>query len=372
VIVQTDLTDSARLRPSRTTVQTRHCNDRVGTVGNDNRVKILFCNIGWMESYQGLSARDKIVGGGSYVKEEGIGHEVCNFADYRGVMYGYVQPPKSDGQPGEGQINIDRMGAKDLDSVSGILVIWTATRPEGGTVVVGWYKNATVHRFYQRFGNTPKLHQQNNLHGYRIEVAAPKVVLLPIDQRTCTIPRRVKGGMGQSNVWFAAAPESAAIVRKVLALVAGKRSRRPPTQAGKTDPNHNAKVEKAAISTVRKYYEKNLYVVESVEEDNLGWDLEATLGKVTLRVEVKGLSGSVAIAQLSPNEYVAFANESASYRLAIVNEALSSPHLTVCRYSAERRRWVVDGNDSCEIDIEIRRVPQFRPASNHAAAEPGR
>lgn len=317
-------------------------------------MKIFFCNIGWMESYQGITASDQIVGGGSYVKEEGMGHEVCNFAEHRGVVYGYVQPPKAEGQPGEGQINIDRIGGQGLDSVKGVLVIWTATRPEGGTVVVGWYKEATVHRFYQRFKQTPALHKRNGLQGYRIEARKSDVTLLPIDQRTCTIPRKVKGGMGQSNVWFADAPESQSTVRKVCALVAGKKTRIAVARSRKTDPEHNAKVEKAAISAVRDYYEKNSYVVESVEKDNVGWDLEAVSGKVVLRVEVKGLSGSVANAQLSPNEYDAFAKNSSGYRLAIVTEALDSPRLIICRYSDERSNWVVDGNVNCVIDIETR------------------
>ena len=317
-------------------------------------MKVLFCNIGWMEFYRGLTSDDQIVGGGSYVKEEGMGHEVCNFAGHQGVVYGYVQPPKAEGQPGEGQINIDRLDGEGQNFVKGVLVVWTATRPEGGTVVVGWYKDATVHRFYQRFRSIPKLHRMNNLHGFRIEAKSSDVTLLPIDQRTCVIPRRVKGGMGQSNVWFAAAPESRSILKKVIALVAGKRTGSSLKRSRKTDPDHNAKVEKSAIDMTRKYYEGISYFVESVEKDNVGWDLEASLGRLKLLIEVKGLSGSTATAQLSPNEYIAFANQSANYRLAIVTEALTSPRLTVCRYSREDGHWVVDGYEGCEIDIQRR------------------
>lgn len=53
---------------------------------------ILFCKIGWMENYCGQTANDQIQGGGSYVKEHGIGHEVCNFEPNPddGCLYGYV------------------------------------------------------------------------------------------------------------------------------------------------------------------------------------------------------------------------------------------------------------------------------------------
>lgn len=317
-------------------------------------MKILFCNIGWMEFYRGQSSIDRIVGGGSYVKNEGMGHEVCNFADHEGTVYGYVQPPKADGQPGLGQINIDRLGGKDNLAVTGVLVIWTATRPEGGTVVVGWYKNATIHRYYQKFTVRPKLHSLNNLRGFRIEAKASDVTLLPIDKRTCSIPRRVKGGMGQANVWFADAPESQGTVALVLELVEGNPKSREAGRTQNSDPDHNAKVEQAAVDTVRDYYERNGYRVESVEKDNVGWDLEAFSGNLQLRVEVKGLSGVSAVAQLTPNEYKAFAELTSSYRLAIVTSALSSPNLTICRYSLEGACWVAEGEALGEVIIQKR------------------
>ena len=43
----------------------------------------LFCNVGWMADYKGQNENDKIVGGGSYVKREGMGYEVCNFVPYK-------------------------------------------------------------------------------------------------------------------------------------------------------------------------------------------------------------------------------------------------------------------------------------------------
>ena len=119
-------------------------------IANDlEAMKILFCNVGWMESYQGQSAADKIQGGGSYVHEERMGHEICNFATHRRNVYGYVRPPNANRQPGAGQIKIERIGGNQSDFVSNVLVVWTATRPEGGTVVVGWYKNAIVYRYFQ-------------------------------------------------------------------------------------------------------------------------------------------------------------------------------------------------------------------------------
>lgn len=62
-------------------------------------VPILFCNIGWMENYNGIDG-DSIARGGAY-NQHSVGHEVCNFSDNNGTLYGYVQPT--------GQIKIEKL-----------------------------------------------------------------------------------------------------------------------------------------------------------------------------------------------------------------------------------------------------------------------
>ncbi len=110
----------------------------------------LFCNVGWMERYEGLLSGDEILGGGAYVKEEGRGHEICNFSTDGKWVYGSVRPPGH-------EIDIERIGAKPSDeSISGITVVWTASRPTGGTAVVGWYEAATVFRNYQTRLHRPR------------------------------------------------------------------------------------------------------------------------------------------------------------------------------------------------------------------------
>lgn len=173
-------------------------------------MKILFCNIGWMKKYNGIKG-DSIERGGSYNKNE-TGHEVCNFSVIRGTVYGYVQPT--------GQIKIEKIGAdKKDDSISGVTVVWTAGPETGGTAVVGWYKNATVYREYQELQNRTKLQKENNLVHYRIVASAKDVTLLPPEERTLLIPRAVKGGIGQSNVWYADSPESKKHVNRVLKFI---------------------------------------------------------------------------------------------------------------------------------------------------------
>lgn len=317
-----------------------------------------------MESYRGNRNSDQITGGGSYVAEEGMGHEVCNFYDYKGKVYGYVQPARGQRYAGAGSIKleniVDSHASKDDEYIEGVLVIWTATRPEGGTVVVGWYKNATVFREYQYFKSAPKLHSLNGLEGYRIYARSEDVKLLPIDERTIQIPRQTKGGIGQSNVWYGNSEIGRNLAREVIALAEGKRRNRKPHSARTTDPEHNSKVEKIAVNMVWKYYESLGYGLTSVEKDNVGWDLEASQNKTKLRIEVKGLSGKNPNIELSPNEFKVFSENHQHYRLAVVTEALTSPKLHICHYSREHDGWQVLAHDGASVDIVEKVAAQVR------------
>ncbi len=171
---------------------------------------ILFCNVGWMNHYNGIGS-DSIERGGKY-NQHSTGHEVCNFSNIVGTLYGYVQPT--------GQIKIEKLGAgKKDDSVSGVTVVWTAGPESGGTVVVGWYKDATVFREAQKITKPSAIQKKNGVSTFRIKAPADKAVLLPVEQRELMIPRAVKGGIGQSNVWFADKEESQEIVNRVTSLI---------------------------------------------------------------------------------------------------------------------------------------------------------
>jgi 5-methylcytosine-specific restriction protein A len=176
------------------------------------RMPLIFCNVGWMRDYNGNDG-DEIERGGKY-NQHSIGHEVCNFSDNEGTLYGYVQPT--------GSIKIEKLGAgKKEDFVSGVTVVWTAGPEKGGTVVVGWYKDATVYRDAQTIAKPNELQKKNGVSSYRIKAPADKAKLLPVGQRELIIPRAVKGGIGQSNVWFADKEESQKIVESVVALIDG-------------------------------------------------------------------------------------------------------------------------------------------------------
>jgi 5-methylcytosine-specific restriction protein A len=180
---------------------------------------LLFCNVGWMKHYDG-SAGDRPARGGAYNKHS-IGQEVCNFSDINGTVYGYVRATNE-------TIRIENLGAtKSAEAIDGVTVIWTAGPNDGGTVVVGWYEDATVFRSPQPFIRPTPLQLENQIVGYSITARFDQAVLLPEGQRVLPIPRRVKGGIGHSNVWYASKPESKGIVADVMALLDANRPNLP-------------------------------------------------------------------------------------------------------------------------------------------------
>ena len=79
-----------------------------------------------------------------------------------------------------------------------------------------------------------------------------------------------------------------------------------------------------------------------------------------LRIEVKGLSGSVFSIELTPNEYLAFSENSESYRLAVVTSALSDPKLSICRYSTEQKSWIVEDDVTRTLEIQMKKSASVR------------
>ncbi len=148
---------------------------------------VIVFNVGWMKEYEG---NDTISGGGSYVEKHGKGGEAFNFLPHRGKFYGYVRAPR-----GGRSLDITKLGASDdLDRVYPVTVAWTATRPSGRAVLVGWYESATVYRERQSFPSG------RERAGYFATTAEEHGVLLKESERQLRIPRNRPGAMGQSNV----------------------------------------------------------------------------------------------------------------------------------------------------------------------------
>lgn len=310
---------------------------------------MVFLNVAWMERYEGLFGRDReISGGGSYVNTHGYGHEIFNFKNIEGKVYGYAQP--------KGYNNLQRLGARVEDPfLENVLVIFTANLKNQGTYIVGWYKNARFYRDYQK--TTMKQRRYGNeTFGYYAVAEAKNATLLSPDERFSfpLIPRRVKGGMGQSNVWYADDPIMADFRARVLKQIEAYERRKGRTHprpiSRQVDVEIRKKIETIAVQTVSQAYSERGFQVTSVEQENLGWDLEAVYKKTKLKLEVKGLAGNAVSVELTPNELTNMNQFKDSYRLCVVTRCLEQPTLYVFSFSTEREAWLDEAGRLLSID----------------------
>ncbi|MDX9805907.1 MAG: DUF3883 domain-containing protein [bacterium] len=302
--------------------------------------KMLFLRTAWMKNYNGITNLDKPQRGGKFIEENGWGGEIYNFKPNKGKMHGYVRV----GQMEDSKINITRIGAaKNAKYVDDIDVIWLATHPKGGVFIVGWYRNARVFSEAQHPKTDINRRYIKEAGGgqinYRVEAQESDCKLLPVDERVFKIE-----GKRRSSVWYADEKKHDKLCKEVfdyigkgiLKKIDGKKKVKNPV-----DPERKSKIEKSAISEIRNYFMKLGYSVESVEKDNVGWDLEASIGKITLLLEVKGLSQAEINIQLTPNEYSKMKRNRVQYRICVVTNALDKVKLKrhVFSYSPDSGEW---------------------------------
>ena len=308
---------------------------------------VLF-NIGWMQYYRGQTSSDRIINGGSYVRDNETGGEIKDFLPLGDWCYAYVQPPSS-----KGTVNLERLGASPgVTYVDDVTIVFTATPPWGCSVVVGWYRDARVWRDQQQ--------RRNRI--YYARARKENCTLLGIDERALPVPRaghpRGTWGIGQSNIRYVdEADEGEKFVRELRKYMQAPSDFDLNRRAGgggprQSDPVLRAKVEKAAIECVTEYYKGKGYECVSVEPDNKGWDLEFTRGAVNLLVEVKGCSGDARQVELTPNEYAAMLNRHLRdvYRLAVVTRALDKPRLSIVSFNGSDKTWRDQKNREVRLD----------------------
>ena len=171
--------------------------------------KILFCNVAWMDHYDGTDT--KFTNGGEWVKLNNSACEYKNFYKFEdGYLRGYVKPTNFTIRP-------ENFGEKkDKHFVEDVLVVWVSTPPkEIGRRVIGWYSNATVYK---------KPQEDNYHHYFFIKAKTEDSVLLRVRDRYKSIymPRpsnTTECGMGRSNTWFAKGEKNKYILEEVLKFI---------------------------------------------------------------------------------------------------------------------------------------------------------
>lgn len=174
-------------------------------------MQILFCKISCMKYYKGVNENDVPHNGGSFVDENGYGHEEYNFApeelpDGKVYCLGFVET-KSHAGVESNDLHIEKISGCELlkneESVDGVLVVWCATTDLNETSVVGWYKNATVYRRYRDMELDSGYIQSYNILAFKDDC-----VLLPRGERhrhiwAVPVARKRGFAFGQSMLWYA-------------------------------------------------------------------------------------------------------------------------------------------------------------------------
>lgn len=260
-------------------------------------MRILFCNIGWMDHYNGQTQKDRIINGGAFVKEHGYGHEEFTFKNRNGYCYG-----------GTGEtfnMHIERIEgiSKHEEEAEGVLVVWVAKKDEEEqSRIVGWYKNATVYREVQE---RPIFDDKMNRICYRVKAKAEDCVLLVGVDREFIIPRASKSednvGMGRSNIWYADDDKATIFINKVIKYI-NEFNKKQCNLVITEDILHNNKtnkilnnitqyIEKAYELSEKKMYRDALeYINKAIEIDDINEFAQNCKGNIIFKIGLYDLA----------------------------------------------------------------------------------
>ena len=159
---------------------------------------ILFCNVGYLKYYDSTKDTKAIENGGKYPNERKTGGEINNFHKYEdGKYYGFVEPGSKNNK--QNMLHIEKIDSNYMgkEEIPGITVIFCAKSPLiKKTVIVGWYKNATVSRMAKEHDGVK----------YNITANSGNAVIIPENERIFEVPRgnSVEGfGFGINQLWYA-------------------------------------------------------------------------------------------------------------------------------------------------------------------------
>lgn len=189
-------------------------------------MRLLFCNITWLDYYKGVfPGVDTPKGSADFNK---TGREALEQYNFERVALNFYEGPFESGdyclgyveikpaKANKNQLLIENInGCEDFinqDFVEDVLVIYCANHPAHNfTTIVGWYKHATVYRYYQEV-EFPTGDEGEGIYvqSYNAIAKAEDCVLLPRRERSnkpkWSVPRKQSGtsyGFGQSSLWFA-------------------------------------------------------------------------------------------------------------------------------------------------------------------------
>ena len=278
----------------------------------DRTDRVLFARIGWMNFYSGIVPGDaELIGGGAYNETE-VGSEVLNFAPHQNWMYGFVQGVRNN------PLTLERIDpqAQGAEAIGSTLVVFVSRRPhQKGQVIVGWYRNAIVHR---EAASDPRS-AARRWRAFNIVAKRKNAVLLPTNERWEPVPAG-SGAFGQSNVCYPRElkghRKNARWMHRAVDYVLGyagpnlvtDRDVETQNQAAEqaeavqaagqgqgfaSTPAQRRAIEDHAMARALTHFRKRFSTVENVSKQKGVLDLRCgSAGKTRVHVEVKGTTTS--------------------------------------------------------------------------------
>jgi hypothetical protein len=265
--------------------------------------RVLFARIGRMHNYAGSTSDDKRpIGGGGYNKSR-KGGELYNFKNVGGMLYGYFQPNMRSQTVNLSRVDVDAVG----DALDNVLIIFVAPSAGGGQTVVGWYRNARLHR------EAVQTRAWSKRGPHLASAQAKDCVLIPYERRSFYVPHG-KGALGQTNLCYSLEADGTrkpgAWLRDVVRYVneyegpnllvdpeagaeeeAAEAAERAVARAkGQGFPKNAAQrraIELHAMRAATRHFEAAGFEVEDVSGTR-SYDLVCERGGKELHVEVKG------------------------------------------------------------------------------------
>ncbi len=246
--------------------------------------KIIFARIAWHPRYDGQYPPPYT--GANWKEKKGGGFgEWQNFCEFDKKYYGWAKPSNS------WKADLTNLGAKSTAKyVNDITVIWIAPDPNGGSKIVGWYKNAAM---YAELQNRPKPLKDH----YLFKADISNCVILDESQRTFEIKKKFR------NIWYAKGEIQ--FKKEVFAYIEGEYIDKfdDPAETyfsdieGKKRLRNHLTTERS--STLVKEFKKSLSTYEC---SICGFDFEKTYGDIGKRfIEAHHIK---VVSSLNTNEQV--------------------------------------------------------------------
>ena len=143
--------------------------------------KVVFCNVIYMNRYQGINDKDKPRSVSGYANEVDSANQCYNFMPNNHICYGYFDNNNQN-------LDIEKVAnvPASVQVIHDVTVIWTAAN-EQGRKIVGWYEHADMYRSCQIFADDTLGDENHANWKYYFETNEQYAYIIPEKERSFSV-----------------------------------------------------------------------------------------------------------------------------------------------------------------------------------------